>query len=76
LAEFLKFARRRAAISSGATTRTKRATICARDKDLQPWMKREMFDADSAAFFNERMPLSVLREAALNEQLPEHLKKF
>jgi hypothetical protein len=35
-----------------------------------------MFDEDSVAFFNEKMPLSVLREAALNPQIPEHLKKF
>jgi hypothetical protein len=76
LAEFLKFARRRAAIFVWSDDANEAGDDLRADKDLQPWMKREMFDADSAAFFNERMPLSVLREAALNEQLPEHLKKF
>jgi hypothetical protein len=28
------------------------------------------------AFFNEKMPLSVLRQAALSQQLPNHLKRF
>jgi hypothetical protein len=35
-----------------------------------------MFDEDSVAFLNEKIPLSVLRDAAQSPQLPEHLKKF
>jgi hypothetical protein len=76
LAEFLKFARRRPATFVWSDDANEEGTDLNSDKDLQPWTKREMFDGDSTAFFNERMPLSVLREAALNEQLPEYLKKF
>lgn len=35
-----------------------------------------MFDDDAVAFLNEKVPLATLRDAALNPQLPEHLKKF
>ena len=35
-----------------------------------------MFDDDAAAFINEKMPLSIMREAALSPQLPDYLKKF
>ena len=76
LEEFLKFARRKAATFVWSDDANEEGDDLHSDKALQPWTKREMFDADSTAFFNEKMPLSVLREAALNEQLPEHLKKF
>lgn len=46
------------------------------DKNLLDWKNRTMFDEDSVAFFNEKMPLSVLREAAFSPQLPDYLKKF
>ena len=35
-----------------------------------------MFDSDAVAYLNEKVPLSVLRQAALSRQLPGHLKKF
>jgi hypothetical protein len=76
LAEFLKFARRRAATFVYSDDGNEEGDDLKSDNALQPWAKRQMFDEDSTAFFNEKMPLSVLREAALNEQLPEHLKKF
>ena len=76
LTEFLKFARRKAATFVWSDDANEEGDDLKSDKALQPWTKREMFDEDSVAFFNEKMPLSVLREAALNEQLPEHLKKF
>ena len=76
LTEFLKYARRKAATFVWSDDANEQGEDLKSDKELQPWTKREMFDEDSVAFFNEKMPLSVLREAALNEQLPEHLKKF
>lgn len=76
LAEFLKFARRKAATFVWSDDANEEGDDLTSEKELQAWKTREMFDEDSTAFFNEKMPLSVLREAALNEQLPEHLKKF
>ena len=76
LAEFLKFAQRKAATFVWSDDATEAGDDLQSDKDLQPWTKREMFDEDSVAFLNEKMPLSILREAATNPQLPEHLKKF
>ena len=76
LAEFLKFAQRKAATFVWSDDGNEQGDELKADDPLQPWAKREMFDEDSVAYFNEKMPLSVLREAALNEQLPEYLKKF
>lgn len=76
LSEFLRFAPRKAATFVWSDDATEEGDDLAADKELQIWTKREMFDQDSIAFLNERMPLAVLREAALSSQLPEHLKKF
>jgi hypothetical protein len=76
LAEFLKYAPRKAATFVWSDDANEEGDDLRSDKEMQPWMKREMFDEDSVAFFNEKMPLSVLREAAISPQLPEHLKKF
>ena len=76
LTGFLKFAQRQAATFVWSDDWNEEGDDLHNDKDLQPWAKRVMFDEDATAFFNEKMPLSVLREAALSPQLPEHLKKF
>ena len=76
LAEFLKYAQRKAATFVWSDDGNEQGDDLKAGDPLQPWAKREMFDEDSTAFFNEKMPLAVLREAALNEQLPEHLRKF
>ncbi len=76
LADFLKFAQRKAATFVWSDDPTEAGDDLQSDKNLQPWTQREMFDEDAVAFFNEKMPLSVLREAAMSPQLPEHLKKF
>ena len=76
LAEFIKYAQRKAATFIWSDDGNEQGEDLKSDSTLLPWAKREMFDEDSVAFFNERMPLSVLREAALSEQTPEHLKKF
>lgn len=75
-AEFLKFAQRKAATFVYSDDANEEGDDLKSDTALQKWKTRKMFDEDSTAFFNEKMPLSVLREAALNEQMPEHLKKF
>lgn len=76
LAEFLKYAQRNAATFIYSDDANEEGDDLKSNTQLQPWTKRKMFDADATAFLNEKMPLSVLREAALSEQLPEHLKKF
>lgn len=76
LDEFLKFAQRRAATFVWSDDFNEEGDDLKSDKDLQSWTNRTMFDEDSVAFFNEKMPLSVLRQAALSPQLPEHLKRF
>ena len=43
---------------------------------LKAWENRAMFDADGAAFLNEKVPLSVLKKAAMSSQLPAPLKKM
>ncbi len=76
LAEFLKFAQRQAATFVYSDDANEEGEDLKNDKTLLPWKNRTMFDEDSTAFFNEKMPLSMLREAALSPQLPEYLKKF
>ncbi|MEZ5426446.1 MAG: hypothetical protein R2747_09285 [Pyrinomonadaceae bacterium] len=76
LEEFLKYAPRRAAIFDWDETGREEGTNLSDDQALKPWENRPMFDSDATAFLNEKVPLSVLREAALSGQLPEHLKKF
>ncbi len=76
LSEFLKFAQRKAATFVWSDDGNEGGDDLKDDKDLQPWANRQMFDEDSVAFFNEKMPLSILREAAMSEQLPDYLKKF
>ncbi len=76
LEEFLKFAQRKAATFVWSDDANEEGDDLKNDKELRPWTNRTMFDEDSVAFFNEKMPLSVLRQAALSPQLPEHLKKF
>lgn len=76
LDEFLKFAPRKASIFTWSDDGAEDGTSLKDEKYLSAWENRVMFDTDSVAFFNEKMPLSVLRQAALSPQVPEHLKKF
>lgn len=76
LSDFLKYAPRKAAIFDWDDTGREEGTSLKNDPNLSAWENRTMFDTDAVAFLNEKVPLSVLREAALSPQLPEHLKKF
>ncbi|MDQ2746072.1 MAG: hypothetical protein M3T96_02290, partial [Acidobacteriota bacterium] len=76
LPEFLKYAQRKAATFVYSDDTNEEGDDLKDDKGKSPWKTRTMFDEDATAFFNEKMPLSVVREAALSEQLPEYLKKF
>jgi hypothetical protein len=76
LDDFLKFAQRKPVIFTYDDTDREEGTSVKTDQYLGAWEKRTMFDEDSAVVFNEKMPLSVLRQAALSSQLPPHLKRF
>lgn len=76
LEDFLKFAQRRAAIFTWNDNNREEPANLSGETILKNWEKREMFDMDAVAFLNEKVPLAVLREAALSPTLPEHLKKF
>jgi len=76
LDDFLKFAQRRASTFVWSDDTNEEGDDLKNDKALAIWKDRPMFDYDSVEIFNEKMPLSTLRQAALNPSLPNHLKKF
>ncbi len=76
LDEFLKFAQRQAATFVWNADANEEGDDLKDDKEMAVWKDRPMFDDDSVKIFNEKMPLSTLRQAALNPGLPKHLKKF
>lgn len=76
LDEFLRFAQRDAVMFSWNETEREEPANLDEESTLKPWKNRKMFDADATAFLNEKTPLSVLRKAALSNQLPAHLKKM
>ena len=76
LTEFLKYARRKAATFVWSDDVNEEGDDLKANTELLPWKNRTMFDEDATAFLNEKMPLSMLREAALSPQLPDYLKKF
>lgn len=74
LDDYLKYAQRKpASFSWGDDEREEPAEL---EANLAIWKDRAMFDADAALFLNERVPLSVLKQAAVNEQLPAHLRRM
>lgn len=76
LDDFLKFAPRKPVVLEWDESNREEDNGIGDDGYLTPWQTRSMFDADAVAFMNEKMPLSVLRQAALSKQLPDHLKRF
>jgi hypothetical protein len=74
LGDYLKYAQRQPAIFTWADDDREEPSEL--DGNLAAWKDRAMFDADAALFLNERVPLSVLKEAAVNEQLPAHLRRM
>ncbi|MEZ5346743.1 MAG: hypothetical protein R2681_14425 [Pyrinomonadaceae bacterium] len=76
LSEFLKFAQRKPATFVWSDDGNEQGDDLSDMKELQPWQSRTMFDYDAVAFLNEKMPLSLLAEAAVEPGLPEHLKSF
>lgn len=78
LEEFLKYAQRRpTAFSWGDDGREIpiEAKELNEDADLKQLAGRTLFDEDAAQIINDRLPLSLLQEAANSPTLPEHLRK-
>jgi hypothetical protein len=44
-------------------------------EDLKPVQGKPLFDADAAKILNEKIPLSILRQAAVSKILPNHLRR-
>ena len=76
LNDFLKFAQRKPVMFSWDYNDREEPYVVSKDEKLKGWDTRTMFDVDAITFLNENVPLSTLKEAAMNPQLPEHLKKF
>ncbi len=76
LEEFLKYAQRKPLTFVWSDDGNETGDDMKENNDLSPWTKRTMFDYDAASFLNDKAPLSVLRQAALSANLPEHLKKI
>ena len=76
LDEFLEFAQRKAAIFSWSDDGNEAGDDLQKDSGIYQWKDRKMFDYDSVAYFNHKMPLETLAKAALSPKLPDHLKKF
>lgn len=76
LNDFLKFAQRKPVLFSWDDNDREEPSDISKDERLKGWESRTMFDVDAVTFLNENVPLSTLKEAAMNPQLPEHLKKF
>jgi hypothetical protein len=73
--EFFKYAQRvPAALSWDFDGRQIASEPRELESSLQVYANRSMFDQDSAHIINEALPLSMLREAAADASLPQHLR--
>jgi hypothetical protein len=44
-------------------------------ENIKPMQGKPLFDADAAKILNEKMPISLLKQAAVSKVLPEHLRR-
>jgi hypothetical protein len=75
LDEFLKFAQRKPATFSWDYDGRELPAESTAHKDLKIWQGRLLFDTDATRIMNERLPLSVLKEATLKKVLPDYLRQ-
>jgi hypothetical protein len=75
LDEFLKFAQRSPAAFSWDYDGRELPAESTAHKDLKIWQGRLLFDTDAMRIMNERLPLSVLKEATLKKVLPDYLRQ-
>jgi len=76
LEDYLKFAQRKPVMFSWSEDDREEPSSVDDNATLKPWANRTMFDVDGTAFLNEKVPLSVLKKAAVSSQLPAHLKRM
>jgi hypothetical protein len=78
LEEFLRYAQRQPAAFSwgddGREIPIEQKDLSA-DAELKPLVGRTLFDVDSVQIMNDRLPLSLLQEAASSRLLPDHLRR-
>jgi hypothetical protein len=76
LYEFLTYAQRVPAGFSWDEDGREQEEDITQDNDLKVFADgRTLFDADATKILNEKMPLSVLKDAATSNVLPEHLRR-
>ncbi|HEV7859421.1 MAG TPA: hypothetical protein VGO91_12450 [Pyrinomonadaceae bacterium] len=76
LFEFLTYAQRTPAGFSWDEDGREQPEDISQDNDLKVFADgRTLFDVDAARVLNEKMPLSVLKDAATSNALPEHLRR-
>jgi hypothetical protein len=76
LYEFLTYAQRIPAGFSWDEDGREQPEDISQDNDLKVFADgRTLFDMDAARVLNEKMPLSVLKDAATSNVLPEHLRR-
>jgi hypothetical protein len=75
LDDFLKYAQRRPAAFSWDEDGREIPIEVKDDDELKVWAGRLLLDEDATRILNERFPLSVLREAATSQALPEHTRR-
>ncbi len=73
--EFLKYALRVPASFSWDEDGRELPINVKDDEELKSWHGRSLFDSDSTTLLNKRLPLSMLRDAASNKLLPEHIRR-
>ncbi|HEY0544576.1 MAG TPA: hypothetical protein VGC91_04190 [Pyrinomonadaceae bacterium] len=75
LDDFLKYAQRQPAAYSWDDDGRETPIELKDDEELKGWSGRALLDEDAVKILNEQFPLALLREAATNGSLPEHLRK-
>lgn len=75
LEEFLKYAQRPPAAYSWDDDGRELPIDLKQDEELKTWSGRMLLDTDSVKIMNEQFPLSLLKEAAMNRTLPEHIRR-
>jgi len=76
LDEFLSYAQRLpAGMSWNDDGREIPADASEVSENVKPMQGKPLFDADAAKIFNEKIPISLLKQAAVSKTLPQHLRR-
>ena len=73
--EFLEYAQRQPAAFSWNDDGREGPINVKEDEDLKLWAGRSLLDLDSTNLINEMFPLTLMRDAAANKKLPEHIRR-